>query len=117
MVPRIDTEEEVDRAPPSVLFESLIEPLVSRIGRAPYLIFERLLYVIFSVGLDHKVASLRYKSEIRIEGQDNQTDKSGVRIEVLRVIALCCDEGGNVDGRRENARLRAHYAKAAHLRV
>lgn len=56
--PRVHTKEEIDRSPPGCLLESLIEPLVSRIGGAPYLIFERLLYVVFSIRLDHKEASL-----------------------------------------------------------
>ena len=78
--PRVDTEEEIDRAPSSVLFESLIEPLISWIGRAPYFVFERLLYVVFSVRLDHKIASLRGKSENKVKDR-----VSGLRTNAGRV--------------------------------
>ena len=77
MAPRIDTEEEIDWAPSSVLFESLIEPLVSGIGRAPNLVFERLLYVVFSVRLDHEITSL--KRPIRKYGEGQRSDNEQTR--------------------------------------
>lgn len=89
--PRVHTEEKVDRTSSSCLFECLIEPLISRIGGAPYLILERLLYIVFSIRFDHKVARLKGKSENRAKDRKQMTNKGRARIKILRVITLICD--------------------------
>lgn len=89
-LPRVHTKEEVDRTSSSSLFECLIEPLISRIGGAPYFILERLLYIIFSIRFDHKVTRLK---DIRKQGKGpkQMTNEARPRVKILRVIALISD--------------------------
>jgi hypothetical protein len=89
--PRVHTEEEVDRTSSSCLFECLIEPLISRIGGAPYLILERFLYVVFSIRFDYKVARLKERSENKVKVRKPMTNKRWARIKILRVITLVSD--------------------------
>lgn len=70
-VPRVNAEEEVDRAPSCGLLEGLVEPFVPRIGRTPDLVFERLLHVIFGVRFDYKVASLKSKKISKKVSEDS----------------------------------------------
>jgi len=46
---RIDTEEQVNRTSTSTVLERLVEPLVARIGGAPYLVLQGFMDVIFGV--------------------------------------------------------------------
>lgn len=56
--PSVNAKEEVNRSTPSTLLERFVEPLVTRIGGAPDLVLETLVYVILSVRLDDKVPCL-----------------------------------------------------------
>ena len=90
-LPRVHTEEEVEGTSSSCLFECLIEPLISRIGGTPYLILERLLYIIFSIRFDHKVTRLKDISENRAKDSKQVTNKGRARVKILRVITLISD--------------------------
>jgi hypothetical protein len=70
-VPRVNAEEEVDRAPSSGLLEGLVESFVPRIGRTPNLVFERLLHVIFGVRFNYKVTSLKRKKVRKKMSEDS----------------------------------------------
>lgn len=76
----VDAKKKVDWAAPSTLFECLVQPLISRIGRAPDLVFERLVDIILGIRLDNKVSGIR---------------RSGVKRG--RIVALLSDHRWDVD--------------------
>lgn len=74
--PCVHAKEKIDGTPRGCLFERLIEPLVSRVGRAPNLVLEGLMNVILRIGLDNEVTSLagREESKSRVDNDWPRTE-------------------------------------------
>ena len=66
-IPSIDAKEQINGTTTITFLERLVQPFVTRIRRRPYLILKRLVYIIFSIRFDHKIACLAKSDDVRAD--------------------------------------------------